>query len=91
MQAPAAEVPPARPTKILSMMQQLPTGMARKYWSLGDYSILRKMYTGYASTVYQVRAKRRGVGGSDRSCQRCSTGVPWPTRPQAMQSLCKPT
>ncbi|GFH28537.1 serine/threonine protein kinase, partial [Haematococcus lacustris] len=32
--------------------------MARKYWSLADYSIVRKMYTGYASTVYQATCKR---------------------------------
>jgi hypothetical protein len=48
------EPPPAKQTKILALAQQLPNGMGRKYWSLADYSIVRKMYTGYASTVYQV-------------------------------------
>ncbi|KAJ9531854.1 hypothetical protein QJQ45_022034 [Haematococcus lacustris] len=52
------EQPPLQRTKVLSMSQQLPNGMARKYWSLADYSIVRKMYTGYASTVYQATCKR---------------------------------
>lgn len=52
------EVPPARQTKLLALAQQLPTGMSRKFWSLSDYSIMRKMYVGYASTVYQATCKK---------------------------------
>jgi len=52
------EPPPAKQTKILALAQQLPNGMSRKYWSLADYSIVRKMYTGYASTVYQATCKK---------------------------------
>lgn len=44
--------------KILSMAASLPNRMARKHWCLSDYSIVRKLYTGYASTVYQVRQGR---------------------------------
>lgn len=51
--------PPAPRTKLLSLSPHLPTIMMRKDWSLSDYSIVRKMYTGYASTVYQVRGVRR--------------------------------
>lgn len=40
--------------KIISMSNSMPVAMQRKFWSLSDYNILRKMYTGYASTVYQV-------------------------------------
>ena len=47
---------PGRKNKLLALSPNLPANMARKYWSLSDYSIGRKMYTGYASTVYQVRA-----------------------------------
>jgi len=43
--------------RILAMAQHLPNGMARKGWSLSDYSIIRKMYTGYASTVYQATCR----------------------------------
>ena len=46
---------PGRKNKVLALSPNLPASMARKFWSLSDYSIGRKMYTGYASTVYQVR------------------------------------
>jgi hypothetical protein len=49
--------PGAKATRILSLAGQLPAGMSRKHWSLSDYAIVRKMYTGYASTVYHVRAR----------------------------------
>ena len=51
--APAAEEGGKR-TKLLAISPNLPNSMARKSWSLSDYSVVRKMYTGYASTVYQV-------------------------------------
>jgi len=44
--------------KILSMAASLPNRMARKHWSLSDYSIVRKLYKGYASTVYQATCKK---------------------------------
>lgn len=44
-------------TKLISLSPQLPANMQRKHWHLADYNIIRKMYTGYASTVYQVRAR----------------------------------
>lgn len=45
---------PQVPTRILAQASQLPANMARRHWSMADYSILRKMYKGYASSVYQV-------------------------------------
>ncbi|MEW5298479.1 MAG: hypothetical protein WDW36_001597 [Sanguina aurantia] len=44
--------------KIISMSNSMPVAMQRKFWSLSDYNILRKMYTGYASTVYQAMCKK---------------------------------
>ncbi|KAG2436193.1 hypothetical protein HXX76_006505 [Chlamydomonas incerta] len=60
-QAPAEEAaatqrPPA--SKLVSLSPQLPAAMQRKYWTLSDYNIIRKMYTGYASTVYQAMCKK---------------------------------
>ncbi len=55
---------PGRKNKVLSLSPNLPAVMARKYWSLADFSIGRKMYTGYASTVYQV-CKPEWVGSAD--------------------------
>jgi hypothetical protein len=56
--APAAEeatTSSSRPvSKLVSLSPQVPASMQRKVWSLSDYNIIRKMYTGYASTVYQV-------------------------------------
>ncbi|PNH09977.1 Serine/threonine-protein kinase Aurora-3, partial [Tetrabaena socialis] len=45
-------------SKLVSLSPQLPAAMQRKYWSLADYNIIRKMYTGYASTVYQAMCKK---------------------------------
>ncbi|GIL69430.1 hypothetical protein Vretimale_13537 [Volvox reticuliferus] len=44
--------------KLVSLSPQLPAAMQRKNWSLVDYNIVRKMYTGYASTVYQAMCKK---------------------------------
>ncbi|KXZ54424.1 hypothetical protein GPECTOR_5g78 [Gonium pectorale] len=44
--------------KLVSLSPQLPAAMQRKYWTLADYNIIRKMYTGYASTVYQAMCKK---------------------------------
>ncbi|KAG2489680.1 hypothetical protein HYH03_011789 [Edaphochlamys debaryana] len=61
-QAPApAEEPTtsSRPnSKLVSLSPQIPAAMQRKYWTLADYNIIRKMYTGYASTVYQAMCKK---------------------------------
>jgi len=54
------EAPPLKKTKLLTLSSNLPVAMSRKYWTLGDYSIVRKMYTGYASTVYQATCKKSG-------------------------------
>ncbi|KAG1670024.1 hypothetical protein FOA52_011180 [Chlamydomonas sp. UWO 241] len=45
-------------SKLLTVSQNLPASMARQSWSLSDYSIIRKMYTGYASTVYHATCKK---------------------------------
>ncbi|GAX76664.1 hypothetical protein CEUSTIGMA_g4110.t1 [Chlamydomonas eustigma] len=51
---------PGRKNKLLSLSPNLPQIMARKFWSIQDYAIGRKMYTGYASTVYQATCKKSG-------------------------------
>ncbi len=69
------EAPPAaKRIKILSMAPQMPNGMARKQWSLADYSIIRKMYTGYASTVYQVHHSNLGLALT-LTLIRCTTAT----------------
>ncbi len=68
-----AEEPPAPSRsvgKLISLSPQLPAAMQRKYWSLSDYNIIRKMYTGYASTVFQVGCQEvsaRVIGEGGRS------------------------
>ena len=63
--AAAEEVPPpaSKRNKLLHISPSVPAAMNRKFWSLSDYKIMRKMYTGYASTVYQVRAHRPASRG----------------------------
>uniref|UniRef100_A0A7R9W0E9 Protein kinase domain-containing protein n=2 Tax=Chlamydomonas euryale TaxID=1486919 RepID=A0A7R9W0E9_9CHLO len=55
-----APAPPLeRPkSKLLTISNNLHAAMSRKHWSLSDYAIVRKMYTGYASTVYQATCKK---------------------------------
>lgn len=53
-----SELNPGRKNQVLSLSPNIPVSMTRKYWSLSEYSIVRKMYTGYASTVYQATCKR---------------------------------
>ncbi len=55
---------PAGPRpKMLAISKNLPVAMTRKQWALSDYVIGRKMYTGYASTVYQVRIQVEAATG----------------------------
>ena len=51
---PSYEVDTSGRPKMLALSKDVPLTMSRKSWGLGDYVIGRKMYTGYASTVYQV-------------------------------------
>ncbi len=76
---PAAEEPPASSRsvgKLVSLSPQLPAAMQRKHWSLSDYNIIRKMYTGYASTVFQVR---QGSQGGRSTWGVCDGGQHWRT------------
>lgn len=69
------EIPPGKRTRILAVCPTLPNGMARKYWCLADYTITRKMYTGYASTVYQVMPfLRDGMCAWATSSSNCTNG-----------------
>lgn len=49
---------PGRKNKMLSLSPNLPLIMARKFWSLSEFKVMRKMYTGYASTVYHAVDKK---------------------------------
>ena len=49
---------PGRKNKILSLSPNIPINMARKFWSLSEFKVMRKMYTGYASTVYHAADKK---------------------------------
>eukprot|EP00798_Chlamydomonas_sp_ICE-L_P005562 gene5562-4199_t len=44
--------------KMLAVSKNLPVSMARTSWALSDFCIGRKMYTGYASTVYQATCRK---------------------------------
>ncbi|GLC41888.1 hypothetical protein PLESTF_000096600 [Pleodorina starrii] len=56
--APAEAATNRTSDRVVSLSPQLPAAMQRKSWSLADYNIIRKMYTGYASTVYQAMCKK---------------------------------
>lgn len=50
----------ARKPKLISVSPSLPASMQRRLWSLADFTVVRKMYTGYASSVYQARCNYSG-------------------------------
>lgn len=47
-------------SKLLSVAPVLPPGMARSVWCMRDYAVIKKLYTGYASTVYKACCKASG-------------------------------
>lgn len=47
-------------SKLLSVAPVLPPGMARGVWCMRDYAVIKKLYTGYASTVYKACCKASG-------------------------------
>lgn len=54
--------PKSQATKgiILSISSFLPPKMWRKNWRINDYTITRKLYTGYASIVYKATCNKSG-------------------------------
>lgn len=54
------DAPNVRKTKLISVSPSLPIAMQRRNWSLADYTVIRKMYTGYASSVYQAQCNYSG-------------------------------
>ncbi|GAX80075.1 hypothetical protein CEUSTIGMA_g7513.t1 [Chlamydomonas eustigma] len=52
-----------RDTNILAMCDDLPPGMKRPVWCIGDYTHLEKVHEGYASSVYRAlcRLSKRKV------------------------------
>jgi len=48
------------PSTLLAVAHDLPPKMARAVWSLRDYAVVEKMYTGYASNVYKAFCKLSG-------------------------------
>ena len=44
--------------QMLSLAPTVPPRMQRREWCLDDYTILEKLYTGYASTVYKAVCRR---------------------------------
>ncbi|KAL6756955.1 kinase-like domain-containing protein [Haematococcus lacustris] len=59
---PPAGAPPGTPnlTTPLVMSYTLPPSMQRQHWCVDDYTIMDKLYTGYASTVFKAQCKRSG-------------------------------
>lgn len=55
------KVPPKDGSVMLALSYALPPKMHRQFWSLADYTIIEKMYTGYASVVYKGLCKSSGV------------------------------
>lgn len=47
-------------TILLSLSLTVPPRMQRKNWCLDDYTVLEKLYTGYASTVFKAICKLSG-------------------------------
>ncbi|GFH30012.1 protein kinase domain-containing protein, partial [Haematococcus lacustris] len=50
----------AAPSTLLVMAADVPRSMVRQSWNLRDYTILEKLYTGYASNVYKAVCKFSG-------------------------------
>jgi hypothetical protein len=44
--------------QLLSLAPTVPPRMQRQQWCLDDYTVLEKLYTGYASTVYKAVCRR---------------------------------
>lgn len=55
------KVPPKDGSVMLALSYTLPPKMHRQFWSLADYTIVEKMYTGYASVVYKGMCKSSGT------------------------------
>ena len=51
---------PNYPTSMLALSSMMPPRMARPVWCLADYTVLKKLYKGYASTVYKATCKTSG-------------------------------
>jgi hypothetical protein len=52
--APPAEPCSSEPAQVLVVSPALPAGMQRTQWSLSDFWISKRLYRGYASSVYHV-------------------------------------
>jgi hypothetical protein len=58
-QAQQAQPPQQQPpVKLLARAPTVPPAMARDEWRTSDYTILEKIYTGYASKVYRAVCRR---------------------------------
>jgi hypothetical protein len=57
-QAQPSNMRPRAGTQMLSLATTVPPRMQRSHWSLEDYTVLEKLYTGYASTVYKAVCRR---------------------------------
>ncbi|GBF96843.1 aurora protein [Raphidocelis subcapitata] len=55
--ASASAVPRAR-TKLLALCPTVPPAMARDVWCIGDYEVVQKLYTGYASKGARAVCRR---------------------------------
>ena len=51
---------PNYPTSMLALSSTMPPRMARSCWCLADYTVLEKLYKGYASSVYKATCKASG-------------------------------
>ncbi|KAI8467295.1 MAG: kinase-like domain-containing protein [Monoraphidium minutum] len=56
--APQPSAAPAPRSTLLAVCPHLPPSMQRAEWSLADFEVLEKLYTGYASVVHKGICKR---------------------------------